>query len=324
MKIKLHANARTTPAIRAYIQRSNKSINALAKELGLSVATVHKWKHRKDTSDRSHTRHNLHASTSEIEERIIYELRTEVGLSLDDLLEVMHRCVNPRLSRSALYRCLKRLGLARQSQAAPETQCVQKFEETTCGFIHMDVKHLPRLKGQKHFVYAAIDRASRYVYVEILDHLNAQTAQGFVRRFVDHFPHTVHTILTDNGGEWTDRFSDSKKGKTPGKPSGKHVVDLVCQEFGIQHKLARPYRPQTNGMIERFNRRLNEQIKTLPRPKRTNSRASRFESRQQRDRFILNFVDNYNHTRLKCLNYTAPLQIIRNHTKEYTTGRGLG
>ncbi len=42
-----------------------------------------------------------------IEEALIVELRRDVGLSIDDITEVMHRCVNAKLSRSAIYRCLR-------------------------------------------------------------------------------------------------------------------------------------------------------------------------------------------------------------------------
>lgn len=70
----------------------------------------------------------------------------------------------------------------------------------------------------------------------------------------------MHTILTDNGGEWTVRFSDDKIGKPKGRPSGDHPVDRLCAERGITHKLTRPYRPQANGIGERFNRRIKEYI----------------------------------------------------------------
>ena len=107
MQIKLHANARTTPKIRQYIQSSTESVANLAKELGINESTVRKWKARTSFSDRSHTRHNLLQSTSLEEEEIIVELRQMLGLSLNDITEVIQRCVNPNLSRSSIYRCLK-------------------------------------------------------------------------------------------------------------------------------------------------------------------------------------------------------------------------
>src|SRR5476651_2695361 len=108
MQIKLHANARKTTKTRAYIQKSPLSVTKLAQELGVNESTIRRWKVGGSVNDRSHTPHNLNQSTTCEEEEIIVELRQKVGLSLDDITEVMHRCVNQKLSRSSLYRCLKR------------------------------------------------------------------------------------------------------------------------------------------------------------------------------------------------------------------------
>jgi transposase InsO family protein len=118
----------------------------------------------------------------------------------------------------------------------------------------------------------------------------------------------------DNGSEFTDRFSDSKKGKPEGNPSGTYVFDQLCSEKRILHRLTRAYRPQTNGMVERFNRRLGEALGS--RPVLTfNSRRNRFHSIVERTQFIEDFIHHYNRTRLKCLAYTSPLESLRNHTK---------
>ena len=50
------------------------------------------------------------------------------------------------------------------------------------------------------------------------------------------------------------------KGKPEGKPSGNHPFDMVCAKTKIDHRLTKPFKPQTNGMVERFNRRIAEAI----------------------------------------------------------------
>lgn len=321
MDVKLHANATTTPKVRAYIQASSASVAELAGELGVHETTIRRWRSRTTVTDRSHRPHRLATSLSEVEERLVCELRTSLGLSLDDIVEVMHRCVNPKLSRSAIHRTLKRHAISKSPP--PQAAKPGRFEtDRPLGFIHLDVKHLKRLARKPAYVFVAIDRATRYVYAEILTDRKAATAQAFIERFLDHFPCPVHTILTDNGSEWTDRFSDDKKGKPPGKPSGRHLVDLLCAQRGIRHKLTRPYRPQTNGLVERFNRRISEQLAKKPKPRPSQGR--RFENHDERNRYILDFVDAYNQTRLRCLAYKAPLELLSNHTKHNTIGRGLG
>ncbi|MCL6264421.1 hypothetical protein [Craterilacuibacter sp. RT1T] len=59
MNIRLHKNARTTPAVRAYIRDADKTQRALAYELGVGIGTIRKWQRRESTEDRSHISHNL-------------------------------------------------------------------------------------------------------------------------------------------------------------------------------------------------------------------------------------------------------------------------
>ena len=183
------------------------------------------------------------------------------------------------------------------------------FEQATVGFIHIDLKHLPALHKRKSYAFVAIDRATRYVYLEIHSKRDGQTAAAFLARFLAHFPHPVHTILTDNGSEFTDRFAVDMKGKPKDKPSGQHPFDKVCAGHRIEHRLTRPFRPQTNGLVERFNRRIAEAIGR--EPKRGNYKRL-FVSHDDRDTFLERFVHDYNRTRLKCLDYRAPLDVLTN------------
>jgi hypothetical protein len=67
-------------------------------------------------------------------------------------------------------------------------------------------------------------------------------------------------------------------------------------------------RPQTNGMVERFNRRIADAIRI--QPKRGTAHRL-FRDRADRDAFLEGFVDHYNRTRLRCLNYRSPSQALK-------------
>lgn len=309
MEIRLHANARTTPSTRAEIASSSQSVSQLAAFYGVSETTIRRWRKRAgEVQDRSSRPRDLAVSTSDLEEAIICELRRDLRLPLDDIVHVMKSCVNAALSRSAIHRCLQRHGLSAPLKEPEPVSKAAPFADEPCGFIHMDLKHLPTLQNQRSYVFVAIDRATRYVYIEVHADRTAATAVGFLDRFVEHFPQTVRTVLTDNGSEFTDRFSDATKDKEPGRPSGRHPFDVACAARGIKHKLTKPFSPKTNGMVERFNRRIGQALAAV---KNVHSRR-KFHTADERRTFLEAFVNDYNRTRLRCLDYKAPLEVLNN------------
>jgi len=92
------------------------------------------------------------------------------------------------------------------------------------------------------FVHTVIDDHSRVAYAEIHDDETAVTAIGVLRRAVSWYAArgvTVERVLSDNGSAYKS-----------------HAWRNACTELGIRPKRTRPYRPQTNGKIERFHRTL--------------------------------------------------------------------
>ena len=121
---------------------------------------------------------------------------------------------------------LKRQGISKLKDCISEDRIIPdrqsfKSSDNKCGFIHIDVKHLFYAQNQKAFLYAAIDRATRYVYVEIRDRLTSKEGSEFLNNFISKFPHKVSIILTNNGKEFTDRFANFKniKKERPDTPS---------------------------------------------------------------------------------------------------------
>jgi transposase len=116
LQVRIHKQARATPVFRQEIKESSLSCKALASKYKLTLKTIYKWKKRESTQDKSHTRHTLLSSVSNREEAIITELRTKVGLSVDDITRVMQQCINPKLSRSLIYRAMKICGVNRLTE----------------------------------------------------------------------------------------------------------------------------------------------------------------------------------------------------------------
>ncbi len=101
-----------------------------------------------------------------------------------------------------------------------------------------------------------------------------------------------------------------------------HPVDIFYKEKKIEHRLTRPFSPQTNGMVERFNRRINEVIGKKAKIKNNNYKNS-FHSHEERNCFLEKFVYNYNRTRLSCINYKSPVEMLCNHAILNTKERNL-
>jgi len=101
------------------------------------------------------------------------------------------------------------------------------------------------------FGYSAIDRVSKFVYVEFHPTAEMATGGAFMRNAIKAFPYQIHTVLTDNGVAFTKNASTKWDGM-------RHVFDRACDEHGIEHRLTKPYHPWTNGQAERMNRTVKD------------------------------------------------------------------
>lgn len=281
----VHPLARTTLRTRAEIGSSSDSIKTLAERYNISVATARKWKQREDVQDRSHCPHTLSTTLTPTQEILVVELRRSLLLSLDDLLAITHEFINPAVSRSGLDRCLRRHGVANlkslQPEAEGEATPKKTFKDYEPGFLHIDIKYLPQMpdETQRRYLFVAIDRASRWVYLRLYRDQTDASSTDFLRRVKRAAPMKIQKVLTDNGSQFTDRFTRPEKA-----PSGAHAFDLTCTELGIEHRLSPPRHPQTNGMVERFNGRISEVVK-----------QTRFDSAAELEATLEHYLKVYNH-----------------------------
>lgn len=247
MQIKLHKNARTTPSIRAEIAASTEPLTVLAARFGITWLTAQKWRKRETVFDRSHTALRLQTTLTPAQEAIVVELRKTLLLPLDDLLAVTREFLCPEVSRSGLGRCLDRHGVGQLRDLLPAApkRSHKPFRSYVPGFLHVDIKYLPQMKDEpaRRYLFVAIDRATRWVYIAIKNSKSAGNARRFLRALHRACPIKIKKILTDNGKEFTDRLFASRERKA----TGNHEFDLLCAEFGIEHRLTKPRTPKTNG-----------------------------------------------------------------------------
>ncbi|WP_289781812.1 IS481 family transposase [Burkholderia multivorans] len=299
MHLRLHKNATTTPRIRAEIQVSKEPMRVLAQRFGVSVCTIARWKKRASVHDASHTPHRLQTTLTPAQESIVLVLRKSLGLSLDDLLAVVREFIHPTISRAALHRMLKRHGVSAREALSVDRPRTKPFKAYEPGFVHIDVKYLPQMADEttRRYLFVAIDRATRWVFVRVYASKSATNARRFLKELHKAAAFRIRTILTDNGKEFTDRFI-TRGERTP---TGRHQFDQLCEELGIEHRLTRPKHPQTNGMVERFNGRIADILRT-----------HHFHCGEELEATILRYVWLYNHQLpQKALGHVSPIQAMK-------------
>jgi transposase InsO family protein len=299
----LHRNAPLTPQGRLRLcQRieAGWTVTAAAESMNISRQCAHKWWRRyrdnglaglEDRSSRP--RSCPHQTPARLERRIV-ALRQSRKLGPARLAGIVE------VPASTIHRVLVRHGLNRlRWMDRPTGRPVRRIHTSRCGeLVHIDVKKLARIppggghrmlgraartgsvvnkgRGYTH-IHTAIDAYSRLAYSEFAGPENTVNCVAFLDRAVAWFAThaiTIERVLTDNGNgyrsiAWRDR----------------------CAELGIRHKRTRPYRPATNGKVERFNRTLADEW----------AYARLWKSDTSRARGLDRFLHRYNHHR----NHTA-------------------
>jgi hypothetical protein len=184
MLIALHKNARTTPAVRQQIAASLECVSVLAQRFSVTPATVYEWKSRDYTMDRSHTAHRLQTTLTCAQEAIVVHLRGTLLLRLDDLLAVTREFISESASRSGLDRCLRRHGAGNLHALKPAVAPTphKAFKSYEPGYLHMDIKYLPQMADEtrRRYLFVAIDRTTRWVFVAIKNNKTAASARAFL------------------------------------------------------------------------------------------------------------------------------------------------
>ena len=256
----LHANAALSRRQRERLiglVLAGATITVAARVVGCSRQTASKWvaRHRRGEglADRSSRPRRSPRRTPVRVEQAVLRARAELRQGPHPLGWALG------LSPSTVHAILRRCGCSRLRQAAPR-EAIVRYERRRAGeLVHVDVKKLGRIGARGHrvtgdrskrtrgagwqCVFAAVDDASRLGFARIYPDESADSALAFLaalERFYAEHGIRVERVLTDNGACFKRRWQ------------------LACQGRGIAVRKTRPYRPQTNGKVERFIRTLLE------------------------------------------------------------------
>ena len=279
----LHGSARTTEAVRRAVQRSEESVRSLAKRHGISPTTVQKWRKRTTVTDLPMGPRSIHSTVLSVEEEaMIVAFRRHTLLPLDDCLYALQPTL-PHLTRSSLHRCLQRNGISRLPEIEGDKPVKQKFKTYPIGYFHIDIAEV-RTKEGKLYLFVAIDRTSKFAYVQLHEQADRPTAVSFLEALIEAVPYRLHTILTDNGIQFAD-LPRNRDGWTA--HYRVHRFDQICRENDIEHRLTKPNHPWTNGQVERMNRTLKE----------ATVKRYHYDSHDQLRKHLQLFVEAYNYAR---------------------------
>jgi transposase InsO family protein len=279
----LHANAALTPrqrlALARLIVEEKWTAARAAERFGVASTTARRWagryraEGRAGMQDRSSRPHSSPAKTDLATTKRIVSLRLRKRWGAVRL--AAETGVAPSTAGAVLRRCrISRLSRLERRERPP----AQRYEHPAPGdLLHVDVKKLGnipdgggwRFLGREQgganrtadggrarsqhrkplmrhgFIHVVLDDHSRLAYAEIHDNETGPTAAAVLHRATAWFAArgvTAQRVLTDNGGCYRS-----------------HVWAAACAELGITPKWTRPYRPQTNGKVERFNRTMTSE-----------------------------------------------------------------
>ena len=249
--------------------RYRQSLMKYAEKYGVSRASrkynksrsyIYFWKARWDgsveslacQSRRPHSHPNQH---TEEELELIRNMRRrnpELGM-----IELWHRLKKRGYTRcpESLFRVMRKLGMF-PAPKPKKAYSPKPYEQMTYPGqrVQIDVKVVPRRciadPELKLFQYTTIDEFSRLRFLGAYEEQSTYSSADFLEKAVAWFKRrgvTVECVQTDNGFEFTNRFSNSKR-DIPTR------FELSAAKLGIRHKLIRPYTPRHNGKVERSHR----------------------------------------------------------------------
>jgi len=323
-----HANAPLTPTGRLRLARcvvdDGWPLRRAAERFNVSVTTAKRWADRYRSHgraamfDRSSRPHSCPHRTPTRRECRVVGLRVSRRWGparIAYLLGMSPSTVHRILTR---YRCL-RLSWTDQATGAPlraQRRKLVRYEHAAPGdLVHVDIKKLGRIpdggghkvlgraagkRNRRHgagywYIHNAVDDHTRLAYSELLHDERKETAAAFWSRAAAYYAAagiTVRRVLTDNGACYRSR-------------DFAHVL----ADQGVTHKRTRPYRPQTNGKVERFNRTLLEEW----------AYAQPYLSEAERSAAFPAWLHTYNHHRgHTALKGASPADRVPNLAGQYT------
>mgnify|MGYP001587441411 FL=1 len=158
------------------------------------------------------------------------------------------------IHKNTIQKIIKKEGLVRKYRVR---KLKYKYIKVPLGkgeLVEIDIKYVPDLIGnKKYYQFTAIDCASRWRYLKIYDNYSNSDSIDFLEELIEVAPFRIRAIKTDNGSNFTNRYTGYLKSSDTFNPR-LHDLDILCQKYNIIHYLIDPGKPAQNGKVERSQR----------------------------------------------------------------------
>ena len=235
-------------------------VSRASRKYNKSRSYIYFWQARWDGSVeslacRSRRPHSHPSQHTEAELKLIRDMRRRNPTL--GMVELWHRLRQRGYTRrpESLFRVMRKLGLL-PGKKVKKAYTPKPYEQMTYPGqrVQVDVKVVPRCcitdPELRLFQYTAIDEFTRLRFLAAYQEQSTYSSADFLKKLVKWYTRRgirVECVQTDNGFEFTNRFSNSKRDLPT-------LFETAAQELGIRHKLIRPYTPRHNGKVERSHR----------------------------------------------------------------------
>jgi len=239
---------------------------------------------------------------SKEEERTIMAIHRRLAANEFEIHEIIKGRFNVHPSVSTIYRTFKRYPLNKK-----RIEKIRRYEKKYPGEqAHSDTCQLDKTffsDRKTRYLFGLLDDCTRLCYVELIENNQAATvSKAFARAYKWMSIHGFlpKEVLTDNGPEFT-AYTSRKARET-------HFFETMLHIFDVKHRYTRPYRPQTNGKIERFWKTINQEcVRVQPR----SPTPKEFEAELEGFMYRYNYQRKHGglkyHTPLDKLNYVTEI-----------------
>ncbi|MFH1233678.1 MAG: IS481 family transposase [Patescibacteria group bacterium] len=165
-----------------------------------------------------------------------------------------------KIHKNTIQKIIKKEGLVKKYRIRKLKYKYIKVPLAKGELVEIDIKYMPDLVGNKqYYQFTAIDCASRWRYLKIYDNFSNSDTINFFKELIKVAPFRISAIKTDNGSNFTNRYTGYLKSSDPMNPR-LHPLDMLCQKLNIIHYLIDPGKPAQNGKVERSHREDQEKF----------------------------------------------------------------